>query len=47
MDRNVYHRDAPLKVVCSDRRYGDVSVALIPFTLLEEFQCIHETDQLK
>src|SRR6267378_4181320 len=44
LDRDALHGDAPRKVVCYDRRYGGVSVALIPFTLREEVQCRHETE---
>jgi hypothetical protein len=45
LDGDARHRDTPRKVVCYDRRDGGVSVALIPFTLLEAFQRIPEIDQ--
>src|SRR5438093_12155306 len=45
VDGDARHRDAPRKIVSYDRQYGGVAVALLTFTLLEEFQRMHVTDQ--
>jgi len=46
VDGDARHGDAPRKGVSDERRDDGVSVSLIPFTLPEEFQRIHETDHL-